>query len=60
MRKIHIILIVLVAAWNASPAGNPFRAVFDVLQEETISDGPTTQADPEDTDPRIINLPPPL
>ena len=58
MRKIHIILIVLVVLWNASPAGNPFRPLFEALGGETIS-GPAAQADPEDTDPRIINLPPP-
>ena len=59
MRKIHIILIVLAALWNASPAGHQFRALFDALQGETVSDGPVAAADPEDTDPRIINLPPP-
>lgn len=59
MKSIHIILIMLLASWNASPVGNPWRPLVTALQGETISDGPTTQADPEDTDPRIINLPPP-
>jgi hypothetical protein len=59
MRKIHIIVIVIWAMWGAAPVGHGFRSLFASLQGDSLVGGPTAQADPEDTDPAILNLPPP-
>ena len=57
MKNLHLILILIAALWNLIPSGtNPFRPLFD-LEEDPYGDV-TTQGDPE-TDPMMINMPPP-
>ncbi|HWM90384.1 MAG TPA: hypothetical protein VN493_06420 [Thermoanaerobaculia bacterium] len=58
MKKLHFTLILLSVLWNLIPTDSPFRPLFDRFQGDSGSGGATTQADPE-TDPIMINMPPP-
>jgi hypothetical protein len=57
MRKIHLTLILIAALWNVLPAESPFRSLFDLVLEDPGS-GVIQAGDPE-TDPIMINTPPP-
>lgn len=56
MKSIQI-LILISALWNVLPAGNPIRSLFDAVLEDPDGEVLAT-ADPE-TDPVMINMPPP-
>ena len=58
MRNFHLILILIAALYTALPTGSPFRPLFDLVGGGEDSGDITIQSDPE-TEPTIINLPPP-
>ena len=58
MKKIHLILILVASLWNVLPAGNPVRALFDLVEEDPASGDVVATTDP-DTDPIMIITPPP-
>lgn len=58
MRKIHLTLILIAALWSALPADSPLRHLFDRVEEDLSSGDLLPAGDPE-TDPVMINTPPP-
>lgn len=59
MKNLHLILLLIAALWTAFPAESSFRALFDLSRQDPTSGDVWTQSDPPDTDPAVINMPPP-
>lgn len=57
MKKIHT-LILIVALWSAIPGQTPFRALFDLIEQDNPDGEVIVTSDP-DEDPIMITIPPP-
>jgi len=58
MKKMHLTLILVTALWTALPADSPFRFLFDLVGDDQDFGDVLPTGDP-DTDPIMINMPPP-
>jgi len=58
MKKIQLTLILVTALWTALPADSPFRLLLELVGSDVPFGDVVPTGDP-DTDPIMINMPPP-